>query len=175
MPNLTECNSVFQLAAGLNLIVSVIISDFDKTREQIGDAILRQIQDKVPDFTIPGAHRRFCSSPCYTSLEPSRLISTPQFKWFFVLTLVVSPAMYLLQSLLMRQVLFLLADHGLARKIDAQIFIRSFQISREAAETTTELKEKLQDAELFMFKTRWALWWRSGRGTWHRMLRWIRR
>jgi hypothetical protein len=58
MPTLAESGSVFQLAAGVNLIVSVIISDFDKAREQIAELILRKIREFIPDFSVGERSRR---------------------------------------------------------------------------------------------------------------------
>src|SRR4051794_18289578 len=52
MPTLSACNSVFQLAAGLNLVAAVIVADFDRAKEQIAGVFLRKVQEFVEDFKV---------------------------------------------------------------------------------------------------------------------------
>ena len=52
MPTLSACSSVFQLAAGLNLVAAAIIADFDRAKEQITGLYLRKVQEFIDDFRV---------------------------------------------------------------------------------------------------------------------------
>lgn len=52
MPTLSASASVFQLAFGINAVISVLISDFESVREEAADSLLRKIREYRPDFDL---------------------------------------------------------------------------------------------------------------------------
>lgn len=52
MPTLAECNSIFQLAVGINAVLPAVLSGFEETRMQAAELFLRKIRECRPDFEL---------------------------------------------------------------------------------------------------------------------------
>jgi hypothetical protein len=52
MPTLSASTSVFQLAFGINAVISVLISEFENVRKEAADSLLRKIREYRPDFDL---------------------------------------------------------------------------------------------------------------------------
>jgi hypothetical protein len=52
MPKLTDCNSIFQLAFGMNAVLPAVIADFEFVRNEVADSLLRKIKECLPQFEL---------------------------------------------------------------------------------------------------------------------------
>jgi hypothetical protein len=57
MPTLSASNSIFQLAFGVNAVLPSLISDFESTRKEAADSLLRKIKHYCPDFELKEQER----------------------------------------------------------------------------------------------------------------------
>ncbi len=57
MPTLSASNSVFQLACGVNAVLPVLISDFERVKEEAADTLLRKIKEYCPGFELKERER----------------------------------------------------------------------------------------------------------------------
>jgi hypothetical protein len=52
MPTLSASNSLFELAFGVNAVLPVLISDFERIKEQAAESLLRKLKECRPHFEL---------------------------------------------------------------------------------------------------------------------------
>lgn len=57
MPSLADCNSIFQLAVGVNAVLPRLFSGFERTRDQAGELFARKIGECRTDFVLKECDR----------------------------------------------------------------------------------------------------------------------